>query len=141
MSMRRGLGGRGRWDGSSWSDAQWAGWLRGPTDTWDRIGLGNKRHGAGVWTDTPHLTGPTVQESRGGQITGAWGTVGVVRSGRLIVGARELVKVGEGRLVVEAEVGEGEGCGCGGAWDVGIDIISVWNDCRIFRLIGLGRLV
>ena len=66
------------------------------------------------------------------------GTVGVVGSGQLRVGVGRLGEVEEGGLVLGVEVGEGKGGWCG---DLRIDIISGCNDCRVFRLIGLARLV
>ena len=79
-------------------------------------------------------------ENGGGDVSGVWRTVGVVRSGELgIVGG--LGKVQKRVLLLGVEVGESEGGWCGGSGDLRIDIISGCNDCRVFRLIGLGRLV
>ena len=144
MPTRRGLRDWRRWGGTGWGVGQWAGWEGSPADARDRVGLGDKGHGAGVGTNPPHVTGWTLvklglDQNRGGHVPGVWRTAGVVRSGQVAIGVGLLGEVEERVLLLGVEVGESKGGGCGG--DLRIDIISGSNDCRVFRLIGLVRLV
>ena len=82
-----------------------------------------------------------LDENRGGHISAIWRTVGVVRSRQLSMGVGWLAEIQKRGLLLGVEVGESKGGWGGWTGDLRIDIISGSNDCRVFRLIGLVRLV